>query len=109
MPSTTTTPFGLRLTHEDGKRMRKLAKRLGCTPSAAAQKCAVSGLDELEGITDQMTNPIIAMCFQLASCMTNDKADHAEFRRILESVQVFKRDQADKRAGQGFISPELAT
>jgi len=90
--------------------MRRLAKRLGCTPSAAANKCAVSGLDDLEGITDQMTNPIIAMCFQLASCMTNEKSDHEEFKRILESVQAFKREQADKRVGQGHLNtPELAT
>ena len=104
-----TKPFGLRLKSHDAERMRRLAKKLGCTPAAAANKCAVSGLDELEAISDHMENPIIGLCFRLASQMTQDPEDHAEFTRILANVQAFKRDQADKRAGQGFIQPELAT
>ena len=89
--------------------MRVLAKKLGCTPSAAAAKCAVSGLDELEAISNHMDNPIIALCFRLASQMTATPKEHAEFEQILDNVQAFKRDQADKRAGQSFINPELAT
>jgi len=104
-----TKPFGLRLKSKDATRMRNLAKRLGCTPAAAANKCAVSGLDELEGITDHMASPIIALCFRLASEMTNSPQDHAEFEKILANVKEFKREEADKRAGQGFIQPELAT
>ena len=104
-----TKPFGLRLSSTDAKRMRDLAVRLGCTPAAAAAKCCASGLDELEAISDHMTNPIIALCFRLASQMTSNAKDHAEFEQILNNVQAFKRDQADKRAGQGFIQPELAT
>ena len=104
-----TKPFGLRLKSHDAERMRRLAKKLGCTPAAAANKCAVSGLDELEAISDHMENPIIALCFRLASQMTQDPNAHAEFTRILANVQEFKREQADKRAGQGFIQPELAT
>ena len=100
-----TKPFGLRLHSKDAQRMRALATKLGCTPAAAAQKCAVSGLDDLEGIAEHMSNPIIALCFRLASQMTQSPQDHAEFERILANVQEFKEKQADERAGQGFMTP----
>ena len=106
MPSKLTTTHGLRVSYADAERLKKLALRLGCTPTAAAGKCCQTGLDELEGIADHMTNPIMAVCFQLASMMTNEPGDHAEFKKMLASVAEFKKEQADKRAGQGIFQPE---
>ena len=105
MPQTT-APHGLRLTHQDAKRMRKLARQMGITQSMAAQRCCKLGLDEMEGLASNMSNPVLAMCFQLASVMTQDKDKHEEFKNILAAVAAYKSEQADKQAGQGLLQPQ---
>jgi len=104
------TPFGLRLHHADVKRMKKLAKQMGITQSMAAQRCCKIGLDEMEGLASAMSNPVMAMCFQLASVMTNEPDKHEEFAQILASVKEYKSDMANKQRGQGLLQPpEFAT
>lgn len=105
MPQTT-APHGLRLTHGDAKRMRKLARQMGISQSMAAQRCCKLGLDEMEGLASNMSNPVLAMCFQLASVMTQDKDKHEEFKNILAAVAAYKSEQADKQAGQGLLQPQ---
>lgn len=105
-----TTPFGLRLHHPDAKRMRELAKQMGISPSMAAQRCCKIGLDEMEGLANAMSNPVMSMCFQLASVMTNEPDKHEEFAQILASVKEYKSEQANKQSGQGvFRSEPFAT
>ena len=106
MSSKTTAPYGLRLTHADAARMRKLAKQMGITQSMAAQRCCKIGLDEMEGLASAMSNPVMAMCFQLASVMSQDKDKHEEFKNILAAVAAYKSEQADKQAGQGLLQPQ---
>ena len=106
MATPISTPFGLRLHHADAKRMRDLAKQMGISPSMAAQRCCKLGLDEMEGLAKAMSNPVMAMCFQLASVMTNEPDKHAEFAQILASVKEYKSDMANKHSGQGVFQPE---
>ena len=86
--------------------MRKLAHQMGITQSMAAQRCCKIGLDEMEGLAGSMSNPVMAMCFQLASVMSQDREKHEEFKNIMASVAAYKEEMANQRDGQGLLRSE---
>ena len=89
--------------------MKALAKQMGITQSMAAQRCCKLGLDEMEGLANAMSNPVMALCFQIASVMTNDADKHEEFKDIIAAVAAYKSEQADKQRGQGLLRSEPFT